>query len=101
MSATDDIVSNKLIEAFRFEMRIDRDEFARLCDAISRLQIEWRNRDLIEKVAMSCLYSAPSIVSYMAGVIGSVNPDAASELEEMNIVLDGLILDALRVDLGP
>jgi hypothetical protein len=95
MSLKTNILTNPFAERLRNESKIDRDAFDLLCQQLGTLAGEWSGKELIDKQLVQELYALPTIIRGAADSLRNHRKDLASELDEMAITVDGLILECL------
>jgi hypothetical protein len=86
MTIASEILANPLV---------DKDAYALLCRQLRELSENWSGKGLIEKCVMQEIYVIPEIIRGTAGGLRGHSLTLASELDEMAIEVDGLIIDAL------
>jgi hypothetical protein len=89
------ILANHFVEELRCNMRVDRDAYAHLCRQLKQLAEEWRGTSLIDKELMSEMYVLPIVTKGAADAVRSWDAKLAEEVDEMAIVLDGLVMECL------
>ena len=89
------ILSNSFLERLRTEMVVDREEYSRLCEALRELAREWRGRTLVDKEIAQDLYVLAPVAKSVADSIRAHNGDRASEIYELAVELDALVLECL------
>lgn len=95
MSLKDEILANPFVERLRNEMMIDHNAFGLLCEQLGALANEWRNEKRIDKQIAQELYGLTIIVKGAADSLRAREIDIASELDEMAIEIESLILECL------
>ncbi len=96
MSLKDDIIGNPFVEKLRNELEIDAQAFDLLCNQLGALANEWSTQSLVDKQLAQELYALPTIIKGAADALRGHKPDLAAELDEKAVIVDGLILEALR-----
>lgn len=95
MSLKDEILTNPFVERLRNEMKIDFQAFDLLCNQLVALASEWSLQPLVDKQLVQELYVLPTIIRGAADGLRGHKPDLATQLDDMAITIDGLILEAL------
>jgi hypothetical protein len=95
MSLKDEILANPFVERLRNEARIDEGTFELLCGQLSSLATVWSGQTVIDKQLVQELCGLPMIIRGAADGFRRHQPERAAQLDEMAVVVDGLILDAL------
>jgi hypothetical protein len=95
MSLKDEILANPFAERLRNEVKIDVQAFELLCNQLTALAREWSSQPLVDKQLVQELYALPTIIKGAADGLRGHKPDLATQLDDMAITVDGLILEAL------
>jgi len=95
MTLKSEILANPFVERLRNEVKIDTQAFELLCDQLAALAREWSNQPLVDKQLMQELYALPTFIKGAADSLRAHKSEMATQLDEMAIIVDGLILEAL------
>lgn len=95
MSLKDEIIANPFVERLRSEVKIDTQAFDLLCNQLAALAREWSSQSLVDKQLVQELYALPTIIKGAADGLRGHMPELATQLDDMVITVDGLILEAL------
>lgn len=77
-------------------LRVHREEYAALCDALRGLARHWRGCDLVDREVAAALQELASALRDMIPVLVRAEPGRRDELEDMASTIGRLIRDCYR-----
>lgn len=90
------IIKNEFIFKIRSDHIVDRKAYSELCSLLRKLAQEWRGKRSVRKDVAQHLYGLAQIAQNLAERFRDMDPDFYSEVFDMSIELDALILDAFH-----
>ena len=89
----EEIINNHFVDKIRQNMKIDEEEYLRLCNALICLAEEWKTVKYIDKELVSYLYAISLIVrnEFLSLKENSKNDTFCDRLEDIWIELDELV----------
>ena len=89
------LLGNHFVTKIRLQGQCDEAAYADLCGAIRQLRHEWAGQTAVDKEVVQDLFALPMIVRGARTAVPDSDAGASSRLEDMEVELEGLILDAL------
>jgi len=86
------VLENSFARRMR-ELHVDREEYARLCEALRQLARRWRGCDLVDREAAGALQALSMTARDMIPVLTRADPALRDELEDMGNTLGRLVRD--------
>ncbi len=86
------IIKNDFIYKLRSDLIIDKKEYSELCALLRQLAQDWRGKEMVHKEVAEYLYGLAQIAQNLADRFRDTDPDFYSEISDMSIELDALII---------
>ncbi|MCG8593779.1 MAG: hypothetical protein MI785_05315 [Kiloniellales bacterium] len=89
------LLKNEFVIKLRMELTVDKKMFQELCCILKELAVYWKEKHMIRKDVAEYLYGLAHVTRDIAERFRENDPDFYSEVFEMSIEIDALVLDAL------